>query len=87
MPEEKLSQEALSEWRAHPVTGFVLSVLSKAAEAEKRATMQEAWARRAFASLEDIGRIEAALQLIEDIKEATAEDWNEWYEYFRLEGV
>jgi hypothetical protein len=49
--------------------------------------MQEAWARRAFASLEDIGRIEAALQLIEDIKEATAEDWNEWYEYFRLEGV
>lgn len=82
MPDENsLKQETLDEWREHPVTRRILAVLRQAAEANRESQKSQMWAS---GQRDDVafGHAQAQLQLIEDLTEASASDWNEWQRHF-----
>ncbi len=82
MPDAKrLSAESLEEWRANPVTEWLLSVLSKGASSNKHALLSEAWDTGEIDPVRH-GRVQAQNEIVEDLKEATADEWNEWAERF-----
>jgi len=76
-----LSAEALAEWRGSPVTQFLLAVLSKGAAANSEALKDSLW-RTGECDDEHRGRVKAQVELVEDLTEAEAEDWNDWAKHF-----
>lgn len=77
-----MDNEALAEWRANPVTQAVLEVLRKGAEWNKQRLQAVQWAQ-GTCDPEALGRCKAQIELVEDLEEATADEWNDWVEHFR----
>jgi hypothetical protein len=78
---KKLQPEALEEWREHPVTRFLLDVLRKG-EAANKARLQALLWQSGACDPQTLGKAKAAEELIEDLTEATSEEWNDWAEHF-----
>lgn len=74
---DELTPEALEEWLALPVTEFVLGVLRKGAEANEQSLRATLWSD-GECNPEDLGRVKALLGLVEDIEQASSDDWNQW---------
>lgn len=74
--------DSLEDWRAHPVTEAILQVLSMAAEANREAAFQSYWEGKPWKD-KDVGQAHAQDELINDLKNTTAEEWNQWYEHFK----
>lgn len=79
--ENGLTRDELDEWRSHPVTERLLEVLRKGTAANKAALQASLWAKGSC-DPEALGRVKAAEELIEDLTEATCEDWNSWMASF-----
>lgn len=77
----KLQREALDEWRENPTTEWLLSVLRKGYEANRRALEANLWAE-GQCDREAMGRCKAQEELIDDLMNATDEDFNGWAEHF-----
>lgn len=84
--EGPLKPEALAEWRSHPVTEFLLAVLAAVSETNRQHLLDRAWNQGDIPPA-DRGRVQAALNLVDDLKEAKAEDWNEWAKQFGVEAL
>ena len=74
--------EALEEWREHPVTRQVLALLQEGADVNRAALASQLWLA-GECDKEMLGRAKAQGELIEDLKEASADDFNGWAEFFR----
>ena len=82
MPDEKeLKQDDLDVWREHPVTRRLLAVLRAGSRSNSENLRAQLWAE-GQCDRESLGRVKAAEDLIEDLEEATADEWNEWTEQF-----
>ena len=77
-----LDENSLEEWRANPVTTALLDILQHGYADNKAGLLEEFWQSGNYRQ-EDIGRAKAQEELMEDLKTATAEEWNEWNEQFR----
>lgn len=78
----KLTRDELDEWRSHPVTEWLLAVLRKGA-AENKASLQSSLWETGSCNPETMGRVKAQGELIEDLEEATEDDWNEWADHYK----
>jgi len=78
---KQLTQEELEEWRSHPVTERLLAILSKGYASNKASLQAQLWSD-GRCDPETMGRVKASEQLIEDLTEATHEDWNGWAKAF-----
>ena len=78
---KKLQPEALEEWRAHPVTEWLLSVLTKGAAMNRAALQAQLW-DEGRCDPGALGRAKAQQELIDDLKEGTCDDWNSWASHF-----
>ncbi len=79
---DALTADELEEWRSHPVTQKLLGILRKGAAANRNALQAQLWASGSC-SPETMGRVKAAEELIEDLIEASAKEWEEWNEHFK----
>lgn len=77
----KLEPEALEEWRAHPVTQWLLAVLRKGASQNRKALEAQLW-QDGQCNPEHLGRCKAQEELIDDIADGDVDDWNEWSRHF-----
>ena len=77
----QLTQDELDEWRGHPVTEWLLAVLRKGYQANKASLQAQLWSE-GQCDPGALGRTKAQAELIEDMTEATCEDWNEWAKAF-----
>lgn len=79
--ENKLIQDDLDAWREHPVTRRLLETLKAGSQANSEGLRMQLWAE-GQCNPEALGRVKAQAELIEDLIEASADDWNEWSEHF-----
>lgn len=77
----KLTAEELEEWRSHPVTEKLLAILRKGTAANRRGLEAQLWASGSC-SPEALGRVKASEELIEDLTDATNDEWEQWNEHF-----
>jgi len=78
---EKLTADALDEWRDHPVTQKLLGILRKGAASNRKNLQDQLWAS-GTCDPETMGRVKASEELVEDLIEAEAKEWEEWNEHF-----
>jgi hypothetical protein len=78
---QSLTPEALEEWKANPTTEFILSVLSKGAAVNRAALERTLWSD-GKCDPEAMGRVKAQIELLEDLTDATVEEWNDWFRHF-----
>lgn len=78
----KLKAEALEEWRAHPVTEWLLAVMRQGAATNKAGLQASLWAS-GECDQQALGRVKAQEELIEDLTDGTSDDWNSWAEHFK----
>lgn len=81
MNAKHLTQDDLAEWRANPVTEWILAVLRKG-YASNKAGLQAALWENGTCRPEDLARVKAQEQLIEDLTETSEEEWNGWADAF-----
>lgn len=79
--EKRLTRDELDEWRSHPVTEWLLAILRKGAASNRAALQSRLWAD-GNCDPEELGRVKAQTELIEDLTEATHDDWNGWASHF-----
>ena len=77
--EKKLKQEALAEWREHPVTRRLLGTLRKLVEANKKELMERGFSQGGF-DPDELALVKAQEQLVENFEETNAEEWNDYHE-------
>lgn len=77
-----MNSDALEEWRANQVTQAVLSLIEIGHEANANALKDQLW-KDGSADPQMIGRAKAQGELLEDLREATAEDFHGWIKLFR----
>lgn len=63
------------------MTEYLLSVLRRGEAYNRQALMSAAWDTGTIPP-EAMGRCKAAADLIEDLTETTADEWNQWSEAF-----
>lgn len=66
------------------MTRYVLGVLRAGADANKAALQEELWTNGAV-DLQRLGWSKAQLELLEDLEEAEADDFNGWKDHFEPE--
>ena len=79
---QNLTPEALEEWKANPTTEFILGVLKKGSAVNRAALERTLWSD-GKCDPELMGRVKAQIELLEDLTDATPEEWNDWNEHFQ----
>jgi hypothetical protein len=79
-----IDEDALAEWRAHPVTSAVLGVLAGAVEAQRKAATDAYWTGQAWPEDERKALLRYAA-LVEDLELASADDFTTMMETMRGE--
>ncbi len=74
---ERLTKDALDEWRSHPVTEWLLSVLRRGAELNRASLQARLWADGSC-NPADLAKTKAQIELIEDLTETNEDEWNDW---------
>ena len=78
---QSLTPEALEEWRSNPTTEWVIAVLRKGAAANRKALERSLWDSGSCDEAA-LARVKCQIELIEDLTEATPEDFNDWASHF-----
>lgn len=81
MNDRELTADALEEWRAHPTTQWLLAVLRKVAAHNRKSLEAQLW-QEGQCNPEHLGRCKAQAELIDDLIEGTADEFNEWNAHF-----
>ncbi len=76
---KRLTREELEEWRSHPVTEWLLSVLRKGSDLNRASLQARLWANGSCEPA-DLAKVKAQIELIEDLTETTEEEWNGWFD-------
>lgn len=78
---DNLTRDELDEWRTHPVTERLLEILRKGYQSNKASLQAQLWAEGGCDPA-TLGRVKAQEELLEDMTEATHEEWNDWAKAF-----
>lgn len=78
---EKLTKDQIDEWRTHPVTERLLSILHRGYQSNKASLQAQLWAE-GQCDPATLGRVKAQEELLEDLSEGTHDEWNEWERAF-----